>query len=176
MSDPKEQSFSLNTTIQKFPQNNLGYHWYIQVPDFVADAVYFNNARRVQMHIREVGPIPVGIMKTKDFYYILMSKDLIKKCNLDDQTTVTVILRGDKSLLAMPLPEEFAVIFDIDEEAREFFYKLTPGTQRILIHLVDKIKSEILRAEKSWVIAEHLKANKGKLDYKMLNVAFRNAK
>jgi len=87
--------------------------------------------------------------------------------NIGDQVSMTVV--GDESVYGMPLPEEFAVIWEIDQDAHTYFHALTPGKQRNLIYIVNKVKSLNIRARKATIIMEHLKINNGKLDFKMLN-------
>ncbi|HMS67484.1 MAG TPA: YdeI/OmpD-associated family protein, partial [Saprospiraceae bacterium] len=55
-----------------------------------------------------------------------------------------------------------------DDDARVWFEKLTPGNQRNLIRAIMIVKSDQLRAEKSLIMMEHLKRQKGKVDYKLL--------
>jgi len=102
-------------------------------------------------------------------YFIKINQQQIKKMNLNigDQVSMTVV--GDESVYGMPLPEEFAVIWEIDQDAHTYFHALTPGKQRNLIYIVNKVKSLNIRARKATIIMEHLKINNGKLDFKMLN-------
>jgi len=73
----------------------------------------------------------------------------------------------------MPISEELEEILSQDPDGSELFHKLTPGKIRSLIYHVGKYKSSDKRVEKGVIILEHLKANEGKLDWKMLNEAFK---
>jgi uncharacterized protein YdeI (YjbR/CyaY-like superfamily) len=74
----------------------------------------------------------------------------------------------------MPICEELEVMLQEDPEFDSFFRSLTPGTIRSLIYLVGKFKSSDLRIRSAVVIADHLKANNGNLDNKMLYEALKN--
>ena len=75
----------------------------------------------------------------------------------------------------MPLPDELKTAWDLDEDGHRVFHSLTMGKQRTLIHMVGKFKSADKRIEKSLVILEYLKSVNGNLDFKELNIAFKNA-
>ena len=71
------------------------------------------------------------------------------------------------------MPEEMEVLLAQDEEADRYFHQLTPGKQRSLLHIIGKPKTEATRLKKAIVITEYLKTNRGKLDFKELNLAFK---
>lgn len=174
MEENQSDFFDIEVKIQKFPDNGLGYLHHIIVPDEVADAAYFNKSRRVQMFIGDKGPVPAGVMKSKDYYFILFSKTLMKSLGLTATSSFKVRLVPDKSELAMEVPEEFQMILDGDEEASMYFKKLTPGKQRALLHMIIKIKNDNLRMERSIIMIEHVRINRGKVDFRMLLDAFKN--
>ena len=60
-----------------------------------------------------------------------------------------------------------------DEHGSKVFHDLTPGRQRSLLHLVGKPKSEAIRIKKAITILEYLKSVNGVLDFKELNLAFK---
>jgi hypothetical protein len=109
-----------------------------------------------------------------DNFYILMNKENIQKYKLQLGQEINVILEEDTSEFGMPLSEEMQEMLLQDHAFNENFRNLTPGKQRNIIYAVSKIKSSDLRLRTLIVIGEHLKANNGKLDFKMLNQALKN--
>jgi uncharacterized protein YdeI (YjbR/CyaY-like superfamily) len=69
----------------------------------------------------------------------------------------------------MEFPEEFRVMLDQDESAKEVFDSITKGKQRSLVHLVGTVKNTQSRINRSLAICDHLKESKGNLDGKRLN-------
>ncbi|MFK7984322.1 MAG: hypothetical protein AB8G86_30390 [Saprospiraceae bacterium] len=63
----------------------------------------------------------------------------------------------------------------IDEVGSTFFHQLTPGKQRSLLHLIGKPKNSAIRLKKAVVVLDFLKTNNGKLDFKLLNIAFKES-
>jgi len=55
------------------------------------------------------------------------------------------------------------------------FHNLSAGKQRTLLHLIGKPKSEEIRINKAMVVNEYLKEVNGRLDFKELNQAFKDA-
>jgi hypothetical protein len=108
-----------------------------------------------------------------DSYFILINKEKMKKWKLNFGQQVNVTLSPDTSEFGMEVPEEFEALLDEDYEFKTHFLNLTPGKQRNLLYLVGKYKSSDVKIEKSIIISEHLKANNGKLDFKMLYNAFK---
>ena len=74
----------------------------------------------------------------------------------------------------MPMPDEFQEVLYQEPDASNYFHALKAGKQRSLLYIVGKVKNAESRINKSLAIANHLLANKGKLDYKMLNEAFKD--
>jgi uncharacterized protein YdeI (YjbR/CyaY-like superfamily) len=79
----------------------------------------------------------------------------------------------DDSKYGMPMPDEFQEVLYQEPDASKYFHELTAGKQRSLLYIVGKVKNTESRIKKSLAIADHLVANKGKLDFKMLNEAFK---
>lgn len=113
--------------------------------------------------------VPIGGAE----YLVIINQERRKKLSLRIGDNVTISIKEDKSKYGMPLPDEMAMAFEADEEGAKYFHALTPGKIRNLLYMVDKVKNPDKRIEKAIVILEHLRANKGKLDYKMLNTAFK---
>jgi len=56
-----------------------------------------------------------------------------------------------------------------EPEAKLVFDKLTPGKQRTLIYIVNKVKNPESRMKKAQAISHHLKVCQSNLDFKQLN-------
>ena len=64
----------------------------------------------------------------------------------------------------------------LDPEAEHVFHKLTIGKQRSLLYVIGQPKTSEARLKKAIVITEYLKLTGGKLDFKDLNEAFKQAR
>ena len=84
-------------------------------------------------------------------------------------------MEKDESKYGIPMPEEMQEALYMDPEADQLFHKLTPGKQRSLLYIIGKPKSSNKRIEKAIVILEHLKTQGGKVDFKQLNIDFKEA-
>lgn len=134
-----------------------------------------NQLERIMVNFNDgedqhMGYMPAG----DDRYFFIFNKELMKKLKAKVGDHIEIKVREDSSKYGMPISEELESTLETDGLFRNYFEKLTPGKQRSLIYIVNKYKSSDKRIEKSIVISEHLKANLGKIDYKQLNLAFRN--
>lgn len=110
-----------------------------------------------------------------DRYFINVNAQLQKKLRLAVGDEVHVTIVPDDSKYGLPMPEELQAIFDLDHAGNAVFHALTPGKQRTLLHLVGKPKSSEIRIKKAMVVVDYLKEVSGKLDFKQLNEAFKQA-
>jgi uncharacterized protein YdeI (YjbR/CyaY-like superfamily) len=88
---------------------------------------------------------------------------------------VLVELIPDTSKYGLPMPAEFEELLEQDIKGSDLFEALTDGKKRTLLFIIGKPKSPDLRIRNGIVILEHLKRNKGKIDYKQLNIDMKNA-
>ncbi len=102
-------------------------------------------------------------------FFLLINQEICKQFNLEPEVSVTLQISPDDSEYGMPLPEELAELWAIDEEAYRVFHTLTPGKQRGLIYQIAKPKGPDTRVKKAVQISEYLKSVNGKLDYRELN-------
>lgn len=109
-------------------------------------------------------------------YYLTLNKEFSRSLKLDEGDLLQIELQEDKSKYGMPMPPEMQEILDHDPEADAAFHKLSPGKQRSLLYIIGKPKTSDTRITKAIVITEYLKATGGKLDFKELNEAFKQAK
>lgn len=150
-----------------FEYNHWSYH--IPLTDDVATQLMDKDHRRVLVWIKGQGPFHMALMKSKNYWYLILNQEMVNKLELDQQNSFEVQMARDHSEFGHEVPEEFQVLLDQDEEGNAYFRSLTLGKQRSLIYLVTKVKNPESRMKKSLAILHHLKSAKGKLDFKQLN-------
>ena len=106
-------------------------------------------------------------------YFIMLNKKRMKAFGLELGQEVSITLEKDTSKYGMKMPGEFEEVLSTDEDGQSYFEQLTDGKKRNLIHIVATVKNPDLRITKSLIILDHLKANKGKIDFKLLNEAMK---
>jgi len=165
--------YEFEVEIEKFDSNLWAFHF--KVPKEIHANYHKEKIKRVIVSINNHPHIHSGFMPAGDgVYFIMLSKDIMKKHKLALGEKVTVSIQKDESKYGMPISEEMEELLYQDPEGAEFFEQLTPGKIRSLLHYVNKMKSSDKRIEKSIIILSHLKANNGTLDWKMLNQAFKD--
>ncbi|WP_373495122.1 YdeI/OmpD-associated family protein [Aquiflexum sp.] len=158
---------SFTTTLENF-HTNL-WHFHIPVPEDIALSFIEGNNKRILCQLNELTPYPAALMKSKEYWFILINKTLRSQLKIEEGEKLTVNIEKDHSEYGHEMPEELQVLLDQDELGSELFYALTKGKQRSLVYLVAKVKNPNSRLNKSLAIIEHLKDVKGQLDYKLLN-------
>ncbi|MBR9861675.1 DUF1905 domain-containing protein [bacterium] len=108
-------------------------------------------------------------------YFININKAIRKKFDLEEGDQLNIKLTKDESEYGMPMPEELREAMDLDPEADTYFHKLSAGKQRNLIYIVSQAKQSPTRIKKALVILDYLKEAEGKLDFRELNEAFKEA-
>lgn len=160
------------TTIGQL-KNNV-YYEHIHIPAEVFKKLTKDGNKRVLCTVNDNEYFHAGLMPRGDGdYFIILNKKRMKAFGLTIGDSVNIKLEKDNSKYGMKMPPEFDEVLGTDEEGLGWFEKLTDGKKRNLIHLVAMVKSTDIRITKSLIILDHLKANSGKIDYKMLNEAFK---
>jgi hypothetical protein len=153
------------------------YYNHILVPNEITDQLLKVKEKRILCQIDDHKPFHAGLISNgKGQYFIIINKNKIKKYKLQPGKPCTVLITKDESQYGMNLPEEMAELFNQDPEGSDYFHNLTPGKQRGLLYIVDKVKSPRIRLIKALIIMEHLKEQRGILDYKVLNQDLKNKK
>ena len=149
------------------------WSFHLKVPADIA-APFIDKDRRVLLQIGDLPAFACALMHDgKGDYFINLNKERRKKLGLQLGDKVTATIEKDNSKYGMPIPEIMEILLADDEEANRYFHELTPGKQRSLLHIIGKPKTEATRLKKAVVITEYLKTNKGKLDWKELQLAFK---
>ncbi|MBK8700258.1 MAG: DUF1905 domain-containing protein [Saprospiraceae bacterium] len=168
----KNQQVSFTSTLEDFRSSLWGSH--IPVPSTIANDFKERGIKRLICTLDEKLTIHCAIMSMgNDGYYILMNKANVRKLALTTGQQIEVCLEEDGSEFGMPVPEELQTLMAEDPAFEKHFMALTPGKQRNLLYLVGKPKSSEIRLRTAVVVAGHLEANKGKLDFRMLNEALK---
>ena len=151
-----------------------GYH--IKVPAKLA-APFIEKNRRILLQVNDLAAYSCALMPDGNgHYFININKERRKQLGLQLGDTVTATIQNDESKYGMPMPEVMEILLLEDEEANKYFHQLTPGKQRSLLHIIGKPKTEATRLKKAIVITEYLKTNRGNLDFKELQFAFKEYK
>jgi len=156
-----------------------GQVWYaaLQVPAEKVKPLVGLNDNRVICKINNQVSFQCALMPAGNGdFFINTNKEIRKKLALNIGDKVQIALQTDNSEYGMPVPEELTTAWELDEEANKVFHSLTKGKQRALIHSLGKIKNAETRIKKILVMLEYLKSVNGKLDFKELNEAFKQAK
>ena len=159
--------------IEKFDGNLWGHH--IIIPDEFYQP-FADTDKRVVCKVNDSKEFQCALMpKGNGQYFINLNKELRQKIGVNTGEEVRVQLRKDKSEYGLPMPEEMQELLNMDEEGNHYFHTLTKGKQRTLLHLIGKPKHSDTRLKKAVVILEYLKEVEGKLDFKELNLAIKEA-
>jgi hypothetical protein len=156
--------------LESFESSSVGYGPHFKVPQAVFEVINPQcKDKRVICYLNQTLRIHSGMMPKDGYHFILLNQALLKQHGMVLGEIISVRLEADTSDYGMEISEEFREVLFSDPEGSEWFHKLTSGKQRTLIHLVNKIKNSQLKIERSFVILEHLKKQRGKLDYKILD-------
>ena len=158
--------------LENFNTRLWSYH--IKVPPGIAKQFLEEGVKRVVCTLNGDLAIQCAIMPAGDgVYFINLNKQVRDAIQLKEGQKVRVHLTKDDSEFGMPFPEELEEVMAQDPGGKALFYKLTPGKQRNLIHIVNSVKSADLRIERSLVVIDHLKRNEGKIEFRQLNQELR---
>ena len=163
---------TFQAVISKYDDSLWPFH--VKVPDDIYQSFAAQKIKRVMMQMNDSEKMHAGfISEGNGKYFLKLSKVVMKSLHLAVGQSVEVKIEKDTTKYGMPISDEMKELLELDPEGEAFFHKLTPGKIRSLLHKVNSFKSSDKRIEKSVIIMEHLKANGGKLDWKMLNEAFK---
>ena len=154
------ESIVIESILEKFDSDLWGYHF--PIPQDVSLLLVEGNNRRVICTINGTERIRSGLMPYNKQHFILVNKELRKKLGLKLGATVTLQLEKDKSKYGMEMPQVLQILLEQDEEGAEFFHALTPGKQRSLLYIINKVKNTDSQLNKALAIMQHLKDTKGK--------------
>lgn len=102
-------------------------------------------------------------------FMVLVNQARRKQLGLLTGDRLTVVLEKDTSEYGMPMSDELREVLDQDSDADVLFHSLTPGKQRTLIYVTDNVKNPDIRIRRALVMTTHLVAQRGTIDFKLLN-------
>lgn len=160
--------YHFTAALDRLDSNLWGY--YLPVPKDIADTISQEQKdRRVVCMLNNKLSFQCALMPRGDgTYFIMVNKSNRDKLKLELGMAVEVSLKKDESEYGLPMPDEMAEVLVSDPEGDELFHNLTPGKQRNLLYIVNKVKNSDLRIHKALVIVEHLKQQQGSIDFKLL--------
>ncbi len=157
--------FHFTSVLEKSGNKLWGAHF--RVPGNVAKA--FGKNRRVVCTLNEKQRHQCAVLPHgKATFVITVNKGLRASLGLNFGDEIKVRLTKDHSTYGLPLPEELQELLRQDSEGNTLFEALTPGRKRTLLHIVSSVKNTDKRLQRAILIVEHLKTNKGNINYKQL--------
>ncbi len=157
------------------PSGNRVWGCHFRVPARIAKRLIEGSDRRVLCSINGTRERACGILhRGPGLYLITVNKKLRTVLDLAFGVKIGVALRKDRTEFGLPMPEELRIALAQDDVGRKWFDRLAPGKRRTLLYMVNSAKSPDIRIRRAVVIAEHLKANAGKIDYRRLYEAMKN--
>ncbi len=163
------------TKLERKP-SSLSWNYTIEVPLDIAQQFIAKDNRRIICTLNDKQKFHAALMPNGNGgFFITINAAIRKKLKLEAGGILQVQIKKDNSKYGIHLPEEMEELLLIDEEGRTFFHQLTPGKQRSLLHLIGKPKSSAIRLKKAVVVLDFLKTNNGKLDFTLLNIAFKES-
>lgn len=101
-------------------------------------------------------------------YVIKINKQWQRKLGVEEGSSIEVDMWPDDSDYGLPMPEELSELLQQDAAADQLFHALSAGKQRTLLYLVNQGKDSDQRIARAVVLAEHLKARQGRIDFRAL--------
>ena len=168
----KKTAVRFTSTLECSTNKLWGCHF--KVPPRIVRQLTGNNSRRVVCSLNgnpahQCAILPHGSGR----FVITVNKKRRDTLGLDFGSEVSVSLMKDESEYGLPLPEELEELLRQDSEGNKLFEALTRGRQRTLLYIIGSAKSTEKRIERALVIVDHLKANKGKINYKELGASLK---
>ncbi|MBL7828138.1 MAG: DUF1905 domain-containing protein [Saprospiraceae bacterium] len=161
--------FEFQSTLEISTNKLWGGHF--AVPSWVLEAFASSEDKRVVCQVNDAPEFQCAMLPVGDHTYVVsVNKKLRDHLKLKPGSKVDVKLRKDESVYGLPMPEEMAEVLAQDAEGNSLFHALTPGKIRTLLYIAGNVKSAEKRIFRAIAIVNHLKANKGKIDYKQLNL------
>ena len=151
--------------------NTRLWTFHIKVPKDVAMHYLQQGDKRVVATLNHSLTFQCAIMPAGDgVHFINVNKKIRDQLKIKEGSKINVELKKDESEYGLPFPEELKELLEQDKTGNMLFHALTPGKQRNMIYAVSQVKNTDLRIHRALVILEHLKKNKGKINFRELYV------
>lgn len=171
---PAKTTFSFTAELERSDNKLWGSH--IRVPVKAAEALISGGAKRIVCTLEGAPAFQCAILfYKKGLPVISVNKSLCTKLQITYGDEVHAEIGPDTSAYGLPMPEELKEVFRQDPAGKKVFHTLTPGKQRTLLYIINKPKDPDKRIGRSLVIVQHLKEQKGGIDYKKLSRSLKEA-
>ena len=168
-----KSEIQFTSTLERSTNRLWGAHF--RVPAQVVKKLSSHEHRRVVCVLNGVAEYQCAMLPFGNGAFVIsVNKQLRDKLKLEFGMDVGVTLRKDTSEYGLPLPEELQMLFKQDKEGDKLFHALTRGRQRTLLYMVGHAKDPDKRIAIAITIIDHLKTNKGKINYRQLFTALKN--
>lgn len=175
ISIPQKVTLQFISTLEKSTNKLWGCHF--NVPKSVAQKLIDGKSRRVVCTLNGSAEHQCALLPHGNGSFVIsVNKKLRDDLKLDFGMSVQVSLRKDDSRYGLPMPEELEELLHQDKEGHRLFHSLTPGRLRTLLYIVGQAKNSDNRIARALMIVQHLKAHKGKINYRQLNVTMRDSR
>ena len=170
----KRSMAKFTSTLERSTNKLWGSHF--GVPKFVARKLIDGKSRRVVCTLNGSAEHQCALLPHGNGSFVIsVNKKLRDNLKLEFGMPVQISLRKDDSKYGLPMPEELEELLHQDKEGHRLFHSLTPGRLRTLLYIVGQAKNPDSRIARALIIVQHLKAHKGKINYRQLNVTMRGA-
>ncbi|MBK9017866.1 MAG: DUF1905 domain-containing protein [Saprospiraceae bacterium] len=164
---------TFTTPLENF--NTALWNFHIVVLEQYAKPFLDGNDRRVVCTLNGSLEFQCALMPKGDgHFFININKKIRDKLKLQLGSKVEVSLSKDESEYGLPMPEEFGETLAQDEEGNALSSTHARQTAQPALHRWSAKDSDT-RLKRAIVLVEHLKANKGKIDFKQLNLDMKEA-
>jgi hypothetical protein len=169
---PFSKRVKFSSTLEESHNKLWGAH--IPVPESIARRLTGAGSRRVLCSLNDTEERQCALVPFGDGTYVItVNKSLRDRLHLSFGMDVQIKLRKDESTYGLPMPDELEELLRQDKEGNRFFSALTPGRRRTLLYAVGSAKKTENRLARAVIIVQHLKLNRGKINYKQLSVSMR---
>ena len=173
--DRASKVISFTSTLER--SNNRLWGAHVRVPGRIAAKFAGSDSRRVVCTLNGTEQHQCAILPFGNGTFVIaVNKKRRDSLGLEFGMDVEVTLRKDQSKFGLPLPEELQEALRQDAAGSALFHALTPGKRRTLLYTVASAKSPDKRVARALIILDHLKANKGKINYRQLNLMLRTGR
>ena len=165
--DRTSKAISFTSVLERSTNGLWGAH--VRAPGRIAAKFAGSDSRRVVCTLNDTEQHQCAILPFGNGTFVItVNKKRRDSLGLEFGMDVEVTLRKDQSKYGLPLPEELQEALRQDAEGSALFHALTPGRRRTLLYTVASAKSPDKRVARAIIVLDHLKANKGKINYRQL--------
>lgn len=146
------------------------YTWFFAVDAEIATQFIDGKDRRIICTVNNDVKYHCALHGSGDGgYRIMLNRQRCKKLGLVRGEEISAEIEKDRSEYGVPIGEELREVLDQNPEADTIFHSFTKGLQRTLIYWVNNVKSSDIKIRRALVMTDHIVAQRGKPDHKLLN-------